>query len=414
MKIKEEVNKNWFKDGHKLINEKKSNKIDNLFKLYAKDKYVARVIYMNDNSNYEHFRTILFTKENGDFTIVVFRKKYGISKTNVMYNHEKRIVEVIYKGGKFYLVDNTTKVRSGITTLTLRTLANACSRVSIYQNNYTWLYDTITSVLENRFSWIRFLKETDLCNNVAFNTIISNKIYNQKKALTHEYKTTEPVAKLLHKLLHSHDSHAHNLVKAIEGYMPYIKNIESLQEDWFMNKNIGIFHDTLKMGKILNKQVNASWTARRLKEEHDKWAKIISDIVFIDGNRDMNINKIYKDFSEHSGYELITTTRDMAYEGKRQNHCVATYVNRVEDGTCAIITTKEYTVELRTKYFGVTRVISISQVKGYGNSEPTKTFLYELDYKVLEYNKTLTDGKFEYKDLNAHPTSFGVDDILQF
>lgn len=401
MKISKEIKDKWYKDDHIILTETKSNKVDKLFKLYAKNKYTARVVYMNDASNYENFRTVLFTKANGDFNIVVFRKKYGISKSNIIYNHEKRMLDVIYKGGKFYLVDNTNR-RAGIITLTLNTLFSACSRVNVRNNIDNKLLNVITGLLEHRFSWIRFLNENHLCYNTAFNTIVSKKLYNQKKALTHQYKTNYPVAKILDKVYKSGNTHGHQLIKVLSTYMPYIINIESLQEDWFKGQNVGMFHDSLKMAKTLDKRVNASWTVRRLKEEHDKWAKVISDIVFIDGNRDMNINKVYKDFSEHSGYNLISTTRDMAYEGKRQNHCVVSYVNSVENGSCAIVTNKDYTIELRTRYFNSTPIIDVTQVKGYSNSEPTEVFRKQLDDKVVAYNKSITDGKFTEDDLNKH------------
>ena len=185
-------------------------------------------------------------------------------------------------------------------------------------------------------------------------------------------------------------------------YIPYINNIESLQPNWFEG-GVDIFHDTLKMAKTLDKRVNASWTPRRLKEEHDKWAKVLSDIVFIDGNRDMNIGQLFKDFAEHSGYELITTTKDMAYEGKRQNHCVASYVNTVESGTSAIFRTTDFTIEMGITYMcdkdgrnGEQGVI-VKQVRGYGNCSPTEATTDKLKDSILVFNKTLQKD-FEFLD----------------
>jgi len=394
--ISDEVLEKWYKDDWKLLNETKSSKVDKLFELYKRDRYITRVIYMNDTRDYAQYRTVLFTTKEGEFTMVLFRKSYGISKTNVMYNHQKRVVEILYKKGKFYLINNIGRGGKGIKTLTLNSLENACFGVDNISN---FTFNNVINLLTHRFPWLEFIVENKVLKNVAFNTIVSKKLFNLKKALTHEYKTTHPVAKMLHARRNSNkNSQGRNLIDVFEGYLPYINNIESLQENWFEG-DVGIFHDTLKMAKTLDKRVNASWTPRRLKEEHDKWAKELSDIVFIDGNRNMNINELYLRFAQHSGYEIIRTTKDMAYEGKRQNHCVATYVNNVESGGSAILRTTDYTIEIGSVYMNMsgksTQGISIKQVRGYGNCNPTEEVANELKNKVRAFNRTI-DPKFEF------------------
>lgn len=380
----------WPEDSYKLLGKRNSEKVDKLFELYEKDKFIARVIYMNDTSNYSRFRLMLFTKKNGDFKIVYFRKTFGISKTNVMYNHDKRLFEVIYKGGKFYLLDNT-KGRKGIVTLTRNSLESVCNHAfGIYLNNNNNLYEAIIRVLSHKFTWLRFMVEHNVCSNVAFNTITSKKLYNLKKALKHEYKTTYPVANMLHKCVDSKDSYTRNLASNLKNYTPYIINMESLSDE--LLRGGALLHDSLVMAKTLGRTVNFSWTRRRLKEEHDKWAKIISDIVFIDGDREMVIGEIFLEFEKFSNYQVIKTTKDMAYEGKRQNHCVATYVNRVDSGGCAIVTTKEYTVELGSKHTQHGQIVMINQLKGYNNCEPSKVFQKEFSDMVFKFNEFKTNG----------------------
>ena len=64
----------YFKDSSLLLFENKSEKIDYLFEVYKKNRFHARVIYMNDTSNYSHQNLWLFNKKNGDFSIVMFKK----------------------------------------------------------------------------------------------------------------------------------------------------------------------------------------------------------------------------------------------------------------------------------------------------------------------------------------------------
>ena len=399
----------WPEDSYKLLGKSDSEKVDKLFELYQRDRFVARVVYMNDNSNYTKFRLMLFTRKNGDFKIVYFRKTFGISKTNVMYNHDKRLFEVIFKGGKFYLLDNT-KNRKRIVTLTRISLQSVCNNARFYLNENA-LYESILRVLTIKFTWLRFMIEHNVCENVAFNTIISKKIYNLKKALKHEYKTTYPVAKMLHKYSVK-DNYMKNLIASLKNYSSYISNMESLSSE--LIEDAALLHDSVNMAKTLGKIVNLSWSKRRLKEEHDKWAKIISDIVFIDGDREMHIGEIFLEFEDFSNYNIIKTTKEMAYEGKRQNHCVATYVNKVDSGGTAIVTTKEYTIELVSKYTQYGSVIIVKQIKGYSNCEPTMVFQKQFSDMVFKFNEFKTNGMVKEGNKLYKQQNLTTDDIFPF
>lgn len=399
----------WPEDSYKLLFKTTSEKADKLFELYQRDRFVARVIYMNDTSDYARFRLMLFTRKNGDFKIVYFRKTFGISKTNVMYNHDKRLFEVIFKGGKFYLLDNT-KNRKRIVTLTRISLQSVCNNARFYMNENA-LYESILRVLTIKFTWLRFMIEHNVCENVAFNTIISKKIYNLKKALKHEYKTTYPVAKMLHKYSVK-DNYMKNLIASLKNYSSYISNMESLSSE--LIEDAALLHDSVNMAKTLGKIVNLSWSKRRLKEEHDKWAKIISDIVFIDGDREMHIGEIFLEFEDFSNYNVIKTTKEMAYEGKRQNHCVATYVNKVDSGGTAIVTTKEYTIELVSKYTQYGSVIIVKQMKGYNNCEPTMVFQKQFSDMVFKFNEFKTNGMVKEGNKLYKQQNLTTDDIFPF
>ena len=402
MKESEKVKEKWYKDGYTLLAEANSPRVDKLFKIYAEDKYKARIYFMNDSGGFTRERLALFTKKNGDFDIVLFSRKFGISKTNRMYNRESRVYQLKYSKNKFTLISRGHKGVSNFTPPTFSNIENKGYTLGIDARNI------VRNVLSNRFAWVRFIIETSPLHNTSLNTFINKKLFTLKAALKHHYKCTYPVAKLILKY-----NQKHSVVGNIRYYMDYINNIESLKEQWF--QDFELLYDTLKMAKTLDKRVNASWTTRRLKEEHDKWSKIITDVMFVDGDRPMAIEKKFKEFAEFSGYKMLTTTKEMAYEGKRMNHCVATYVGNVERGQSGIYTIDDYTLELRKQWDSETMetLLVINQFRGYSNCDAPGYLLIQVKKKLWEFNykkqpkitETITTDSYkDYPEWSADPT----------
>jgi len=404
MTKKEEKEKypNWYKHGHEVLHVEEPQKVDNLFKFYEKDKYLARVIYMNDPSGYENHKLMLFTEKNGHFSIVLFRRKFGISVTNKMYSREKRLVTITYNG-KFWVTTNLNSKR-----VTQATIVNIHSSIPYFGLGESTLVKIILDKLQERFTWLRFMREHNVLQKVSFNTIMGNKIFSLKKALQHEYKVTLPIAKMFKK----HEDKVY-LVRTIKHHLKNMDNIESLKEEWLTNtNNLNIFHDSLKLGKILDKKVNCSWSTRRLKEEHDKWSKELTDIIFIDADRPMTIHGTFIDFTKFSGYEILNTTKEMAYEGKRQNHCVASYVSKVENGNCGIFRIKGFTLEIVWGYSNGDKIIKIGQLRGYSNVDAPQSLQDEVLSKIIEFNNQKLGIKLSKEQL-LNNTSNIYEPILQ-
>jgi hypothetical protein len=269
--------------------------------------------------------------------------------------------------------------------------------------------EIILNKLEERFTWVRFIREQNVLGNIAFNTIIKNKLYNLKKALQFEYKVPKPIAKLIH------SSEDHWLKHYFKYYLPYIKNIESLKPEWIetkgINSQIGLLRDTLKMAKILDKKVNCSWSLKRLRLEHDNFTKLINDIIFIGSDRQMKIKPIYSKFQEHSKFQMINTTKEIALEGKKQNHCVGTYVSTVESGSCGIYRVNGFTLELNTRYDKKSNksLLTIGQLRGYANCNPPEELSNMVSEKVKEFNfNLLSEIGVERQDL----TDYNMDDFI--
>ena len=308
-------------DKFTMVKDYENKNITNLVELYKKNKYFTRVVFMNNvPEDYHKYYIKLFEKDNGDFNIILLVKKYGISKVNKMYSSEKRVCNVIYKGGKFYFAHGKT-----VRLLTIDAL------------NTTVRYDyrdDILKCLTEKFSWVRTLWE--ICNDgnmgdlrkLSFNTIIKNKLYSGTKMKKFIYKLPNNVIKKL--------STKHNYSYTyIHHYSSYYKNIENFH--YISDGEYNLFYDTLKMAKTLGKVVNCSWSIKRLRNEHDNYAKEITNIVFSYDNRELKNLEIYLKFAEVFNYEIIKTTKRLALEGMQKAHCVASYIENINSGNSGIL-----------------------------------------------------------------------------
>jgi hypothetical protein len=61
---------------------------------------------------------------------------------------------------------------------------------------------------------------------------------------------------------------------------------------------------------------------------------------------DLAIRPEFLAFAEFSGYRLLRTNKDMLIEGMMQNHCVGTYIDKVNKGECAIFSVEGYTLQV--------------------------------------------------------------------
>lgn len=354
---------------YEVLEEETRPAIDRLFEVYRKNPYHARVIFMNSSKDQYECKKVVVFKEPNSFNIVLFRKKYGISKTNRIYNSETRLSNISYKNGKFYLIYNKI-----VRPLTYRNLRDAFG-------NFT---NTVCEYLIKDFSWLRFIREKDILTNVAFNTIISKKLYSYKKAINHQYNVPYPIGSVIHEI--STNSYDHNIQMFIAHFkknLEYLENITSLDSE-LLRKHNTLFVDTLNMARILNKKVNCKWKLKRLKEMHDLWTEEVTDITFMEADRVMKIHPLFYKFAEFANFKMLTTTKEMCLEGKKNNHCVATYVNKVESNACAIYHIDGYTLEVRHNWGD--KGISYGQFRGYKNSAAPAGLEEMVNKYIQEFN----------------------------
>ena len=383
MKESQKVKEKFYKDGHIMLGEHYSSKVKKLYELYESDKFKARVYFMNEKYDFTNSRLVLFMKVNGDFDIVNFVRTYGISKTNRVYSREKRTFQLKFSKNKFTLIINNRQSR-----VIAPTFSNILNEIMHFGSVYPLTNESdkeILNLLSERFAWIRFIRENTSLHNISLNTFINKKLFTLKKALKYYFKCPYPVAKLF-----NDSKTSHNGITYVRHYMDYISNIESLKSSW-VNESFDFLYDCLKMAKIVDKKVNASWSDRRLKEEHDKWSKTINDIMFIDCDREMNISKIFLDFEKFSNYKVIKTTKRLAQEGLSMNHCVGSYVSSIENYNCGIYTLNKHTLELKKIWLKGKEILKVGQLVTFSNAAPNETLKKEVIECVNNFNKKLHD-----------------------
>ena len=401
-KVKEPVFSERGEPTWRLLSEYFSPQLKGLIEDYQKDKYKARVLFFNrggNANNYHQTREVLFEYSNGDFKICKFTKKYGISKSGIMYNHETMTNQFLYVKKKFYIKNGKS--------FTVPTH----SYLKYNPNGYS---GEAFVFLKEKFGWVRNILESTNGYSISLNTIVTEKLYNEKKILKKLFKAPWPVIELITKT-NSHEAHSfYDKVKIWKEMRQYLINLDSLKAEMY---NSHYFNDTCKMAKTLNKRVNCSWSLRRLKEEHDEWAKEISYIVLESQPlTELKVKQIYLDFANYSGYEILTTNHDMVREGIKQHHCVGTYISSVERGQCAIYRVGNYTLELvhgtnwripldsRPKY----KTLYTGQLRGVCNHDAPKELKDEVDGWIEKF--------MGEKDMEAYDIEIEEDvtDIFQF
>lgn len=323
--------------------------------IYQTDRYLAR-IYAIENKPTENTLTYNYVSP-GVFQIFDETKVYSVTTTLKMYAAKKSNKKLFVNNTKFYLHYN-----SRIMPITLRAIDAEFLQLFIEQ-----------------FSWVRFLQEYRI-NDISFNTIVRNKLYSRDKLLKYMYGCDyERAIAIKRQFDYRRWKILRKNIKNIENF-----NIELLENDT-------IFADTVSLGFKLNKQINAAWSARRLKEEHDAWSKEYTNIAFEINNRNLNIHPIFKKFNDFIGGGLLTTSKELAIEGHNQNHCVASYSTVVDRGRVAIFHIQGFTAEIINTGFS----LKLGQFKGHRNSDGPKEIKSRLIESLEIFNDNMSQKEFE-------------------
>lgn len=379
-----------------------------LVEIYKKNPKEARIIYLNTGTKIIEKSLILWEDVNGDFDISPTEKSYGISVTNKMYNRFTKTSSIMCKAGKFY---QRFKTKGGykFAQLTFATLMEF-----IRNNNVPGMADFVGR-LYDKHSWLRFIAENPVFHSVALNTFVKYKLYSRNKALKHLLKVPLPAALKLVEAVHQKE-YLDRLIKEWKTISRMVTNVENLRPDILSHH---LFVDTCRMAHVVGEKINLAWSDLRLKEEHDKYAELITNTILNNmDEKPLRIRQEYQDFCEKYGFKLLKTNRDLYLEGRVQRHCVGTYEWDVNRGQCAIFTHEGYTGELRyTDPDFETKIIMtigepqqeeriiikpaslrLNQFRGYLNKNAPRELSEYVNEKLREYNEYLKTAKTSVVD----------------
>jgi hypothetical protein len=367
---------------YKILHTVDNDMLTRLLAVYKDNPKHARVLFMSNKDLCVRRRVVIFEWSNGDFDILQFSRSFGISKTNVMYHRERLLCGIRYRGGLLYSVTGTNSIKQA-TWFVCRYGFNNYDRYSVNDSVYDYLI--------NRFSWLRNLGDDIRLHHFGLNIVFKNKLFSNNKLLRYLYKTPLPVLNVFSDVK---GGLTHKDWKIIS---PYLINITSLTQELFTNT---YFTDSVRMAEIIGKKINCAWSLKRLKVEHDKMAKEITNIILkYEPLRNLNIGLVFKKFAEYSGYTMLMTNHDLIAEGNRMGHCVGTYSSSVDSGSCSIYVVGGYTLQVsnnRYSFFSDNNAgLSLSQFMSFGNI-PVCGELYDSVFDMIEsFNKEyFVDGKF--------------------
>ena len=387
-----------------VLKETKSKEIIKLREIYEENKQKAKVIFENNKTNYGYSDTklCLFEYPNGDFRIVALVRKYGMSVNAILYGRESNLWAISYKHKTktFYFIEKNRNVK----VLTMNMFMAYCTSSD----------GIVHDLMLKKFGWIRNVSESTHGGNLAFASIIKHKLYNDREILKYVYKCPYPLAKMLSENRGSYSQW--DSERVWKEQKKVLINIENLKPELYTSP---YFYDTTKMAASLGKKVNCSWGLKRLKQEHDNFSKeIVKIILEFEELKQLKVRKVYRDFAEFSGIELLLTNHDLIAEGKTMHHCVGTYSSVVDSGACAIYRYKGHTLDLRfnkpyvykSEDEVLRKKLNINQFMGFDNAlapkelrEEVQTIIDAFNLNIIEYGdeKYITEDDVEwYQNVN--------------
>ena len=198
---------------------------------------------------------------------------------------------------------------------------------------------------------------------------------------------------------------------------PYLINIENLKSEFIKNH---LFQDSIEMAIKLDRKINCSWSLKRLKAEHDAWAKEIRKIALeFEPIIQLNPHRIFEDFENFTGYKMLRTNHELIEEGHKQDHCVAGYSYYVKIGRSGIYQVSGYTLEVIYDYKYLLssddktvnhKTLFYSQLKGYQNCSAPQ----ELDDTVKSYIEAF-NAKYDFKEYEEYlnQDKYGVKAVVE-
>lgn len=365
-----------------IILKTAQSNFDNFKKVFEQDVKKARIFSLNREIKVHE--TVFFDKGIDNFQIIEQTIKYGVSVTLKRYSRKTINRKLSVNKNKFYTTVGRKTIPAKLTNL------NSDEK----------------KIFLKRFPWAQFI--IDFKINLPLNTIYKHKLFNVKKAISYIYKCqyTEKLKNLHMGGYFNFYTEDDQSSRKMTKYMFIKKKIV----DRFINLhlvNTELFADfeylmdCSKMAESLDRKLDASWSNKRLTQEHDEMSNIITNVLFEMNNEPLNIRQVYIDFNEFIGGGILKDTKSMSVEGIKQRHCVATYVNDVNSGMCAIFHIEGFTLEVKQPAWMSKIDLRLSQFLGYLNKPAPQELKDKVNNLINNFNKQQNE-KIEQELANTY------------
>lgn len=251
-------------------------------KLYDKSREAAR--YYLINKDIRSLRYVAFVKKNVHI-IVCEQISYGVSITLKRYKSTK-VLE------KYYVDTN-----NGSITKSIRGKFIPCKSSDISA--------TLSQYIISKMKWIGFVFKLQL--PVTFTTIVTKKLYSEKKLLSWFWGTNYPTALKLSSALKNNGS-LYELRKNIKN----VKNIDKLNIDFYAME---IFMPMLRLAVKTRKIINCAWSQKRMILENNKMNRLVLDELYENFNYSLKIDDIFLSmlsYIKSYGYIVPETSKELS------------------------------------------------------------------------------------------------------
>jgi len=372
-----------------LLYENTPDDVTQLNKIYDIDRYHARVFYLNTRGDVRSENTFKqkslyrFEDKDGNMDLVLFTKSYGVSKTNRRYISKKVEFRVRVRESGVWVTHNS-KIRAFML------------YDSSLHTHHGKISDKVQEVLYNKLAWYRYVREEFPHSNRSLNYFINNNLYNKKDIIKHEYGFDWPLSNLLYELDKKGALHGASDFRNLKYYKPWITNENKFNEKLILD-NWALFHDSLRVAKALDRKVSLRWSKARLEKEHINMSMDMVHIIYQYDESALDNKKCYVEFAEHSGFELISTMKDLAIEGITKRHCVVSYKGSINNHYSGIYAIEDYTLELGEGKDGLYN----RQFRGVENALAPDDLHRKVDKMLISFNKEyykleVSEDKKEY------------------
>ena len=374
-----------------VLHEVKPQGLDNLLRVYKESPYKARVMFRNSSNQVFRIAYVKFEEEDGNFTYIKYRYKYGISDKNRIYQTRSKDSSIIYKDKKFWFMNDEQR-RGKFSQLTYGQLD------AFFPSP---LREEIIAEFISKFSYIGVIREYPLLWGKALNTYQKNELWGYKDMLRHFFRVPVNIIKIyLERYNQQGISDFDTLKRQFERLKKYVDKIENLNREFLTDPHLD---DMLQLAHKLDKKLNPNWGRKRMKEEHDIWSEELTEILMsLEEVKKLKIADVYQEFARISGYQLLRTNVEVIREGKKQHHCVGGYLPSIESGNCAIFHVRGFTLEVvkRNRYINYNmngqkanredeNHLQMNQFKGLRNVDAPAELKDEVNQMILEFNKSL-------------------------